>query len=262
MTNTKQLAGLLREASTALGASPYEVELGHRLDAAADELEKAEAVGHFYHRPHEGRFGVEWRCEHLDDGAALYTRPPAPQAPSLNTDSDMDAEVGRLVEANKWELYMESKPAPQVPDATSALERVEDMREALSEIREIYAGSEGIPVPETATEAYLIKLLTQMYQVAVDGLEKTPPAPQVPDGWREMMHALIECRNALYGLPDDIFGFRGGMAVVGGELSDCTYPILHKLLDEVDTALKAAPQPRESDEWESFLEAETNGMML
>ena len=46
-------------------------------------------------------------------------------------------------------------------------------REALSEIREIYTGSEGIPNPETAAEAYVLRLVEQMYQVAVKALQES-----------------------------------------------------------------------------------------
>jgi len=43
---------------------------------------ESDPVGHFYNRPHEGRIGVEWCCDHLDDGSALYTVPqPAAQVP-------------------------------------------------------------------------------------------------------------------------------------------------------------------------------------
>jgi len=88
--NNGELAGILREAASLLNflaefADYHEFSRPNKIaldcNKAADELEKAEPVGHFYHRPHEGRFGVEWRCEHLDDGAALYTHPPAPQVP-------------------------------------------------------------------------------------------------------------------------------------------------------------------------------------
>ncbi len=46
-------------------------------------------------------------------------------------------------------------------------------KEALAEVREIYAGSEGIPVAETCAEAYVIRLIEQMYSIAVDALNPT-----------------------------------------------------------------------------------------
>ncbi len=45
------------------------------------------------------------------------------------------------------------------------------LRKALAEIREIYAGSEGIPVAETAAEAYVVRLLEQMYTAAATALD-------------------------------------------------------------------------------------------
>lgn len=47
------------------------------------------------------------------------------------------------------------------------------LREALSEIREIYTGSEGIPNPETAAEAYVLRLVQEMYQTAVEALQES-----------------------------------------------------------------------------------------
>jgi len=44
-------------------------------------------------------------------------------------------------------------------------------RDALCEIREIWAGSEGF-IPETCPEGYLQRLLKQCYQVAVDALKE------------------------------------------------------------------------------------------
>ena len=31
-------------------------------------------VGHFYNRPSEGRIGIEWCCDSLDDGQELYAK--------------------------------------------------------------------------------------------------------------------------------------------------------------------------------------------
>lgn len=50
------------------------------------------------------------------------------------------------------------------------------LRESLAEIREIYTGSEGIPQPETAAEAYVLRLVEQMYEVAVKALKDSDTA--------------------------------------------------------------------------------------
>lgn len=48
-------------------------------------------------------------------------------------------------------------------------EKLEQAREALKEVREIYAGMEGLPEPETSVEAYLLKIINDMYDVAKIG---------------------------------------------------------------------------------------------
>ena len=50
-------------------------------------------------------------------------------------------------------------------------DRIEKLVAALREIHEVYAGSEGIPEPMTATEGYLLKLLTEMVGVTRKALE-------------------------------------------------------------------------------------------
>jgi len=42
------------------------------------------------------------------------------------------------------------------------------------EIYEVWAGSEGIPEPVTCTEAYLLRLIEQMRDIAKKGLEEAP----------------------------------------------------------------------------------------
>lgn len=42
---------------------------------------ESEPVGHFYNNPASGRVGVEWCCDHLDSGAALYTDPQSAALP-------------------------------------------------------------------------------------------------------------------------------------------------------------------------------------
>ena len=53
--------------------------------------------------------------------------------------------------------------------------KIAKLTEALSDIREIYAGSEGIPIPETAAEAYVLRLVQQMYETAVGALQGDKP---------------------------------------------------------------------------------------
>jgi len=42
--------------------------------ASADKQAVYSLVGHFYNRPSEGRIGIEWCCDSLDDGQELYAK--------------------------------------------------------------------------------------------------------------------------------------------------------------------------------------------
>jgi hypothetical protein len=47
-----------------------------------------------------------------------------------------------------------------------AADEIERLREALRDICEVYAGSEGIPKPMTAAEGYLLKRLMEAVRIA------------------------------------------------------------------------------------------------
>jgi len=47
-----------------------------------------------------------------------------------------------------------------------AADEIERLREALREIYEVYAGSEGIPQPMTAAEGYLLSLFMEAVRIA------------------------------------------------------------------------------------------------
>ena len=53
-----------------------------------------------------------------------------------------------------------------------AADEVERLREALREIYEVYAGSEGIPQPMTAAEGYLLSLLMEVVRIAQKALKE------------------------------------------------------------------------------------------
>ena len=61
----------------------------------------------------------------------------------------------------------------------------EKLTDAMREIYEIWAGSEGIPLPTTAPEAYLLGMIEQMRDVARDALKPALEKPVHP-AW---MHA-------------------------------------------------------------------------
>ena len=56
---------------------------------------------------------------------------------------------------------------------TKAWKDIERLREALREICEVYAGSEGIPKPMTAAEGYLLRLLVEAVKIAARALAET-----------------------------------------------------------------------------------------
>ena len=51
-----------------------------------------------------------------------------------------------------------------------AADEIERLREALQDIREVYAGSEGIPKPMTAAEGYLLERLMEAVRIAARAL--------------------------------------------------------------------------------------------
>jgi hypothetical protein len=53
-----------------------------------------------------------------------------------------------------------------------AADEIEKLREALREIYEVYAGSEGIPQPMTAAEGYLLSLLMEVVGIAQKALKE------------------------------------------------------------------------------------------
>ena len=55
----------------------------------------------------------------------------------------------------------------QVCDAEEEIRR---LRQVCRDVYEVWAGSEGIPMPETAAEAYLLQLVEQMRDAAKKGL--------------------------------------------------------------------------------------------
>ena len=57
-------------------------------------------------------------------------------------------------------------------DNAKDTERAMRLREALREIYEVYAGSEGIPQPMTAAEGYLLSLLMEVVRIAQEALKE------------------------------------------------------------------------------------------
>ena len=58
----------------------------------------------------------------------------------------------------------------EIVEAQAAAE-LRRLHQICRDIYEVWAGSEGIPVPETAPEAYLLQLVEQMRDLAKEGLK-------------------------------------------------------------------------------------------
>lgn len=51
-----------------------------------------------------------------------------------------------------------------------AKDEIARLRQVCRDVYEVWAGSEGIPLPETVVEAYLLKLIEQMRDEAKKGM--------------------------------------------------------------------------------------------
>ena len=86
-----------------------------------------------------------------------------------------EAETSELncLRKNAQEAYTAKATLDSEREANKILtDEIERLREALREIYEVYANSEGIPQPMTAAEGYLLFLLKETAKIAQDALEK------------------------------------------------------------------------------------------
>ena len=56
------------------------------------------------------------------------------------------------------------------PDSLEAADEIARLRQVCRNVYEVWAGSEGIPVPETCAEGYLLQLVEKMRDEAKEGL--------------------------------------------------------------------------------------------
>ena len=75
-----------------------------------------------------------------------------------------------MMEAMTWVTADKSKRPENI--YSDAADEIERLREALREICEVYAGSEGIPQPMTAAEGYLLSLLMEVVRIAQKALKE------------------------------------------------------------------------------------------
>lgn len=82
------------------------------------------------------------------------------------------SELNRL-RKNAQEAYTAKATLDSEREANKILtDEIERLREALREIYEVYAGSEGIPQPMTAAEGYLLSLLMEVVRIAQKALKE------------------------------------------------------------------------------------------
>lgn len=87
---------------------------------------------------------------------------------AIEENEKLEAEVENLYKASQFWIVACGERYDWFQES---LRENAKLRESLAEIREIYTGSEGIPQPETAAEAYVLRLVEQMYNAAVDALQ-------------------------------------------------------------------------------------------
>ena len=61
-------------------------------------------------------------------------------------------------------------PDPGGDIVRECLDEIDRLRQVARNVYEVWAGSEGIPVPETAAEGYLLRLVEQMRDEAKHGI--------------------------------------------------------------------------------------------
>lgn len=82
------------------------------------------------------------------------------------------SELNRL-RKNAQEAYTAKATLDSEREANKILtDEIERLREALREIYEVYANSEGIPQPMTAAEGYLLFLLKETAKIAQETLQE------------------------------------------------------------------------------------------
>ena len=101
------------------------------------------------------------------------------------TDEDMDClfphgatvwvqETVKIIETKLKEAYVTAYITAAEPLDREVMEASVELRrlhKCLRNVYEVWAGSEGIPAPTTASEAYLLSLVEQMRDAAKEGLK-------------------------------------------------------------------------------------------
>lgn len=128
---------------------------------------------------------VAWRTGEFT--IPLFTHPaiePAPQPHGHYKDQlidELDNRTAPQEQKPQTTISESASPAKPAPVCAAHLFR---------EIYEVWAGSEGIPMPRTAPEAYLLGLLEQMVDLAKQGMAETKGAASLPEEVLEILERL------------------------------------------------------------------------
>ena len=98
--------------------------------------------------------------EQLKDCSSAFDR----QQQQLDRNAEQLAAL-RLDASSKW-AFLEWRDRAEKAEAENAA-----LHQCLRDVYEVWAGSEGIPAPTVASEAYLLSLVEQMRDAAKEGLK-------------------------------------------------------------------------------------------
>ena len=81
----------------------------------------------------------------------------------------MAADIALAIDGGDWQdakWFSKFHREAWIKAVQPYADEIEQLREALREIYEVYAGSEGIPQPMTAAEGYLLSLFMEAVRIA------------------------------------------------------------------------------------------------
>ena len=74
-------------------------------------------------------------------------------------------------EALRWANILTLNVGSQLINRKQAAAELRRLHQCCRDVYEVWAGSEGVPEPQTAVEAYLLSLVEQMRDAAKEGLK-------------------------------------------------------------------------------------------
>ena len=87
----------------------------------------------------------------------------------MDTAEKMATDIALAIDGGDWQdakWFSKFHREAWIKAVQPYADEIERLREALREIYEVYAGSEGIPQPMTAAEGYLLSLFMEVVRIA------------------------------------------------------------------------------------------------